>query len=353
MWYINDLSSTTAQPIRTRTNLVFMLNAQKAATEGICNVYTANSDTNIKIVSAGSGTYRLQLNSTSNRYLTAVGTEAGSDVNWQTLNSSSNTQKWKIVKLDIPAYPKASIDYTYNHITSGTVPFYLITVDASKVGVVNVVKQNGGIPIPYCGCNAGYFSLTAGKLGSLNMALNYGVPVGPEFTDDNGLTHIAGDYNSTVTGSWNIAYCDKKICFEQARTAPKLIEALGGSPVWAQGGITLSLGKKNWVTVWNSETNYSVDGEREGRTFLVANKTTNKVYLFVQQTGEGGATYSVRQFRNTIQQYLGISDGNDTDFVGIALDGGGSSCLRCYNSEGTRIGIDVSRPLCQIIYIKP
>lgn len=350
MWYIDNLGSTAAQEIRTRTNLVFMLNAQSPSSAAAnCDVFTTNSDTKIKIVPVSGDIYRFQLNSTSNRYLTAAGTTAGSNVNWQALNSAADTQKWKIVKLPIEPYPKAPTDYTYAYVTSGTVPFYLITVDAARIGVVNVVTQNSGIPAPYCGCNGGFFE--SGNVGSINIALNKGVPVGPAFKNGQSQNVVAGEYNDC--GAWIIAYYGGKIRFEWAKHAADLISALGGPPDWAQGGVSLWLGNKNWTQNWEVPGLYPVNSKSVGRTMLLANKYTNKVCLFVQQTGSNGKTYSIAEFRETIRKYLGIPEDGPSDYVGLMLDGGGSSCLRGYDSAGNRIGKDTTRPLHQIIYIKP
>ena len=61
-----------------------------------------------------------------------------------------------------------------------------------------------------------------------------------------------------------------------------------------------------------------------------------EVYLFVTQ--DNNNKY-LRDFRTAIQQHLGITDGKSTNYVGIMLDGGGSSCLRVYTSSGSRVGL--------------
>lgn len=295
-------------------------------------------------------TYRIQLNSTSNRYLTAAGTTSGSKVNWQALNSSANTQKWKIVKLATQPYPKAPTDYTYAYVTSGSIPFYLITVDAAKIGVVNVCEQNVGIPVPYCGCNGGWFDQGALNGSSHNIAINYGVPVGPDFNSKDFGWVPAGSYNTV--GSWNIAYCGGEIKFVQAKNLDELKPALGGvTPIWAQGGVSLDFGNPKWDVdgIWDSER-YTPDSVSAGRTMVVANKASKKVYLFVQRTE---TAYSIRAFRETVRNYLGIPQNGFTSFVGLMLDGGASSGLRGYNSAGGRVGADAKRALNQIIYIKP
>lgn len=349
MWYIDNLGSADAQEIRTRTNFVFMLNAKNpTSTSAECNVLTTNNNTKIKLVSLGGDTYRIQLNSTSNRYLTAAGTTSGSKVYWQALNSSANTQKWKIVKLATQPYPKYPTDYSYAYVTSGSIPFYLITVDAAKIGVVNVLEQNVGIPVPYCGCNGGWFDNKALTGSSHNIALNYGVPVGPYFNSKDFGRVLAGSYNTV--GSWNIAYCGGEIKFVQAKNLDELKTALGGvTPIWAQGGISLDFGSSKWEDDWDSER-YKPDNLSTGRTMVVANKASKKVYLFVQRTE---TAYSIRAFRETVRNYLGIPQPGFTSFVGLVLDGGISSGLRCYNSAGSRVGADASRALDQIIYIKP
>lgn len=369
MWYIDDLSSTAAQPIRTRTNLVFMLNAQKPSTDGLCNVYTANSDTQIKIMPVGDGSYRLQLNSTANRYLTATDLRVGASVNWQALDSSSSMQKWKIEQLGIPPYPTAPTDYTYTSPTvsvtisnvTNNIPLHIFKVAAGRIAVVNVVKQSQGIPAPYCGCNGGYYDSSlalASSLRTYNIALNYGVPVGPVITSESvGENKIyVGDESGFNNGMGDdcMVYIDGHIELKKATNATQLLSQLNSTPAWVQGGASLRLQESEsvWSANWPLKLDSAVDGQNSNRTAIVANTATNDVYLIVQRA-TGSNKYTVRAFRRAIQAHINSIAGSLENFEGIFLDGGGSSCLCGYNSSGARIGVNTTRPLCQIIYIKP
>lgn len=356
MWYIDDLNSTAAQPIRTRTNLVFMLNAQRPTTDAICNVYTANSDTEIKIVPVGDGSYRLQLNSTANRYLTATDLRVGASIKWQALDSSSSMQKWKIVKLGVPAYPSDPGDYTYET-SSG--PLYVVEVSANRIGVVNVCEQNKGIPVPYCGCNAGFFDPGYQTGSSYNIALNYGVPIGPIFTIPKTTTKKeAGSFNSV--GYYNIVFTGGEIKYVKAVDVDELLTALNLSAsnksniVWAQGGGALYLGDdegfKSFYTQYKGVDGYlplTDENKYARRTALVANIGTKQIYLIVYATA-----ITVEAFRSSIEQYFSINASNYSNYAGLILDGGTSSCLRVY-ADGSRKGPDSGRGLDQIIYIKP
>ena len=124
--------------------------------------------------------------------------------------------------------------------------------------------------------------------------------------------------------------------------------ALGGAtPTWVQGGGNLMLGNGSWAP---SDLRFTPDAQANspGRTAIVVNTATKKVYLIVSRES---TDKSVVQFRNAIYQYLGISNGTST-FAGLLLDGGGSSCIRAKNSAGQVVGAATSRALCQVITLK-
>jgi hypothetical protein len=91
-WSIASLGSN--QTVKSVNNTNYMLNAYR--TNWNCDVYTLNSDSYVNFISLGSDLYRIQLKSTTTRYLTATGTTSNSNVDWQALNSTSSAQKWKI-----------------------------------------------------------------------------------------------------------------------------------------------------------------------------------------------------------------------------------------------------------------
>lgn len=91
-WSIASLGSN--QTVKSVNNTNYMLNAYR--TNWNCDVYTLNSDSYVNFISLGSDLYRIQLKSTTIRYLTATGTASNSNVDWQALNSASSAQKWKI-----------------------------------------------------------------------------------------------------------------------------------------------------------------------------------------------------------------------------------------------------------------
>jgi len=329
-WLIENTSSTSGQAIRTRSNLVFMLNAHRKEWGG--DVYTDNEDTKIKLVPLGNDLFRLQLASVTNRYLTASGTTSGSGVTWQPLNSSSDSQKWKLVKQTTPAYPS---NFTYTKKTINGITLYILETPATNIGLVNVVKQSTGVPAQYCGCNAGFFDNEhAASLETYNIAMNGRVAVGPE---------DAGTYNTC--GKGNIALVNGQIqCFE-ANDIQEVLKKYP-SPTWVQGGGMMFLGDPNWKDKWSFP--HDPESSSTGRTALVSNKKSKKVYLVV---GISSTSKTITQFRTALQSHFDITDGSSTDYVGLMLDGGGSSTLRLYQN-GTRTGPNTSRKLCQILYLK-
>lgn len=91
-WSIASLGLN--QTVKSVNNTNYILNAYR--TNWNCDVYTLNSDSYVNFISLGNDLYRIQLKSTTTRYLTATGTTSNSNVDWEALNSVSSAQKWKI-----------------------------------------------------------------------------------------------------------------------------------------------------------------------------------------------------------------------------------------------------------------
>ena len=90
-WQIQSLGNN--QQVRTMNNTTYMLNAARSTWN--CDVYLDNADTKINFIPQSDGTYKLQLASEPDRYLTATGTSLGDNVNWQDDDDPVN-QKWKL-----------------------------------------------------------------------------------------------------------------------------------------------------------------------------------------------------------------------------------------------------------------
>ena len=342
VWSITNPNSTAQQEVASNSGLTYKLNANRnydpwSYDHWICDLYTTNADTYLVFEKTSvSNVYRIRLKgaSTKNYYLTAAGT-SGSQVYFKpNLGTSDKTQQWTLKSVSTAS----SYPYTYSTNTKNGIKLHIVETPASTIELVNVKKKDQGIPVPYCGCNGGFFNNNGDKTDcdTLNIALNNGAAVGPG---------AAGTRNTC--GHGNIAYIGGQIKCISASTQSQLISYLGGKPTWAQGGGMLYLGDANWETKWDFP--HAPDALSTGWTAMVANTSTKKVYLFVTQ--DNNNKY-LRDFRTAIQQHLGITDGKSTNYVGIMLDGGGSSCLRVYTSSGSRVGPDTPRPLCQIVSIK-
>ena len=135
------------------------------------------------------------------------------------------------------------------------------------------------------------------------------------------------------------------------KDAADLRAALGGAtPTWVQGGGNLMLGNEDWDI---KDLRFSAGAlvSSTGRTAIVANTATKKVYLIVSRES---AAKRVVDFRDAIHKYFKISEipGGTSTFIGLLLDGGGSSCIRAKNSAGRVVDVNTGRPLCQVITLK-
>lgn len=171
----------------------------------------------------------------------------------------------------------------------------------------------------------------------MNIATNGTTPVGPNGTGATNDLGFAAIINK----------CG------QLKLVPPVINSIDDivtkydTPIWAQGGGNLALGDPTWTldTLCFSD---DAKANSAGRTAMVANTATNKVYLIVQRAS---SNKTIAAFRTAIQQYFGITSAS-TNYVGILLDGGGSSAIRAKNNLGATASIDGGRALCQIIALK-
>lgn len=102
IWQINTIGSN--QQVRTINNLSYMLNAKRSTWN--CDVYTSNADTYVNFITVSTGIYYIQLVSNATRYLTACGTESGSNVMWEELSGTDagkKAQQWKLISTPLPS----------------------------------------------------------------------------------------------------------------------------------------------------------------------------------------------------------------------------------------------------------
>lgn len=335
-WVIDSLG--TGVIVKSIVDTRFALNAYRSSTSKYnCDVYPwSGNETDAKVnFESTSGGYRIKLTN-YNMYLTAASAANGADVYWAAATGGTN-QVWTCTTV----ISKAPQKHSYFNGTVNGMNLYVIETDASNIQMVNLQKRYIGLgDTPYYGINGGFFNLSPSTDVSCdNYAINNGVPVGPNGTGaNNGIGFAAMAY---VNGA-------VKLLPAILKTPADLSAALGGAtPTWVQGGGNLMLGNASWST---TDLRFSTGAlaNSTGRTAIVANTVSKKVYLIISRES---SNKSITQFRDAIYQHLGIANGMTT-FVGLLLDGGGSSSLKAKGANGQTVGSPGSRALCQIIALK-
>ena len=132
------------------------------------------------------------------------------------------------------------------------------------------------------------------------------------------------DGSVSTVGKHAIFYTGSYMGYMEATNYEDLPGVKGNSRAWAQGGVSMSLGNQNWVSVVNKAVD--VNSDHEGLSAIVVNLDTNKVYLIAT-----AKNVNYVEFRSAIQSYLGLKDSaatNDPAWKGLFLDGGASTQLR-------------------------
>jgi hypothetical protein len=204
----------------------------------------------------------------------------------------------------------------------------------------------------FFGINGGFFELGSNDIKCFNIAVSDGKHLGSEITE---IPIDPKELETTLngTGLWNgvgsgVIYYDGHETKYQFTLNAANISGISNPGTWAQGGISMFLGKEDWKGKDDPYNYYGIDAKASGRTALVTDKSNN-VYLIVTDTHN-----SMREFRGAIQKYFGISEGNGENaiYTGLFLDGSGSSQLKCIKSEGSVFNVrGDSRKLAQVIYL--
>lgn len=331
-WVIDSLGAGVF--VRSMVDTRFGLNVYRDSTYN-CDVYPVNgNETDAKIdFIATAGGYKIKLSNYA-RYLTAGGSANGANVYWG-VEANSNYQLWTCSEVTSSA-PK---NHTYVNVTRNSIGLHIIETNADNIQMVNLKKQYSGLAAcPYYGINGGFFNNAAGyetDYSCQNIALNNGVGLAPNNT---------GEANEL--GFSALVYTNGAITLENDVMVKADITNVAAC-TWAQGGGDLKLGNANWTT---ADLRFSSDAlvNSTGRTAIVADTFTNKVYLIMHRES---SSKSIVAFREAIQQYLGITSGS-TRYVGLLLDGGGSSALKARDALGADKNISTTRKLCQIIALK-
>ena len=333
-WAIDALDAGVF--VRSVINNAFGLNVYRVGNPYPCDVHVISgneTDAKIDFISYGSY-YKIKLTN-YDLYLTASGANNGDRVVWDTA-SDSEYQCWTCTQTSGGTGP---CNHNYISVTLNGVPLHIIETSADNIEMVNLQRRSTLSNSGYFGINGGFFnSNVPGDITCLNIATNGSNPVGPNGTGGiNGLGFAA-----IVNDGGQLKLLEPVI-----ETIDEIVDKCEGTLIWAQGGGNLALGDSGW-TLGDLRFGPDAIANSQGRTAMVANTATNKVYLVVQRAT---SNKTVVGFRNAIQQYFGITS-TSTDYVGILLDGGGSSALRAKNSLSATVSVDGGRPLCQIVALK-
>lgn len=201
-WLIGDFVNNDSVQVKSTRNILYMLNASSTSN---CDVYTANTDTQIRFLSLGNGIYRLQLVSNPQKYLTVDSQTSGTTAYWTSLDTSNNGQKWKVTAttcthimvntwltlqtsptgsngrdVSIPSVPSytGSDGYTYSFTYAGhwhdwENPYGLNRINPNAINQITAVT--GSAPIIVVGNEGDYKDLNG----------NYWMAVGPKVVNPN------------------------------------------------------------------------------------------------------------------------------------------------------------------------
>lgn len=327
-WSITALGNNVL--VKSMNNQNYALNAKTDTWN--CDVMTVNSDSyvNFQVVDYSARLYRIQLVSNTTKYLTAEGTANNSNVAWAALNTGSDAQIWKVTEVATPVYQSTYATKTINGIT-----LHVIETSPANIILKNIkrtaVRNSGEF-----GINGAFFSMGVSDYLFYNIATNDGVAVGPD-----GSGEANGSGSSSKVGRAALVFHNNMLKLIDPAERAATVQAQLGNPIakWMQGGINLDLGNSNWKNNWYFD--YGPSSTSTGRTAMVANTNTNKVYLII---GISTSAKSIEAFRSALQGYFDITDSaNGTSiYKGIMLDGGGSSSMRAMvngaakNFGGTR-----------------
>lgn len=227
---------------------------------------------------------------------------------------------------------------------------YIYDTPATNIRLLTLDQKKSLIDSAYYGINGGWYNLgESGEIGRglLNITYCDGAPVGSATYGDpsrDGTAQTVGDavifYNG-ATGKLS----------EVISTDARNIAWINHGKSWAQGGIALSLGKRDWT----SRKSVSPNSTANGWTALVADLTTTRVHLIVTRVPSGKRIITQQAFRDAIMEYFNIAEGSSVSprYKGILLDGSDSSQMKVLNNYGNTTKISgANRLLCGIVALR-
>jgi hypothetical protein len=224
-------------------------------------------------------------------------------------------------------------NYTYSY--DSTNKLYKIETNASNILIGGLTQSLKLSTAGEYGINGGFFDLDKPPLANtLYLAMS------------NGNTIYAGTDRSGYTNHMGFAAicCSKAGALKWYSAGVTNITKIDSSyQYWAQGGPSLRLGQNGDSGLEDEMADqYATYAPRSA---IVAKISTKKVYLIAATDSIQTAT-----FRTRIAASLGFSNTGSspsTEWVGIVLDGGASSALRCAEKN-----IEPGRKLSQVILLR-
>jgi len=341
MWFVQEVGAK-GQKILSTINQAYGLSAVTSDTWNCCLHVTGGSDatTSFEFEYVDGGCWRVKLVG-QNRYLTCDGSTSGSNVSWKA-KTSGDEQVWRFY----PARVNGPQAYAYMTAKYGSCTLHIIRTEASNIKLINLKQKSlsgGGV----YGINGGFFD--PGTNNILNIAKCDGAYVGPNPAPHN------GSHNRWCGNGVIYRRADGEMLFvegQDALTEPALapVNTLTGQGTWAQGGAGMYLGKSDWISSAEYYFPHKMNVARKGRTGFVVDNTTGFAYLIINKDVD--LTYI--NFRASIMTFLNLTDGAtaSTRYLGLFLDSGTSTQLRCLNPKNGSVNIGAGGALCEVIVLR-
>lgn len=227
-----------------------------------------------------------------------------------------------------------------------TCKLHIIRTDASNIKLINLEQKSlsgGGV----YGINGGFFD--PGTKNILNIARCDGAYVGPNSAPFNGSNN-RGCGNGVIyrRSDGKMLFVEGQDALTESALAP--VNSLTGTGTWAQGGAGMYLGRSNWIASAEYKFVFEMTAARQGRTGFVVDNTTGFAYLIVNKD----KTLSYIDFRSAIMTFLYLADGAtaSTRYLGLFLDSGTSTQLRCLSPENGSVNIGAGGGLNEVIALR-
>lgn len=251
-------------------------------------------------------------------------------------------------------------NYTYVTGTYNGCDLHIIRTEAWNI-VMGGLRQEKTLASGYFyGINGAFFDPHGPDGNTKSIALNNNTPI------------YYKTQNGKDTGGWHNKMGHACLCYDNAnkklvfrsKAAPSssglnkdmssgdsLDNVVAASArYWAQGGPDFRLGMPDGS--WEKGLSLEIDnmnvnvGSRE-RTCICANLSANMVYLIISTSKA-----TISEFRKAVHSYLYVpTSGYHTNVVGIFLDGGSSTSMRCKDNSGNVFSFGY-RKLEQIIALR-